>query len=134
MNDSQVPSESGANGRRPDGKFAPGNRAGRGNPHAKRAQKLRSAVLSAVKPNDIKEVIEKLVELAKAGDTTAIKILLEKVIGKQSVVDSVPVAIPQDQQSEGERRQKALAKLKGAGLTLVSDNDDSESGDNRHVS
>ena len=49
------PSPTGSNGQ-PDrdtkGRFLPGNRRGQGNPMARRAQKLRVAVLRAVEPTD----------------------------------------------------------------------------------
>ena len=133
MNDSQVPQSADVTGRAPNGKFTKGNRCGTGNPLNKRAAQLRSAMLRTVKPSDLADIIKKLIELAKDGDIAAAKLVLERTLGKQSMVDSVPVDVPQDQQSEGERRQKALAKLKGAGLTLVSDNDESDQ-ETRHVS
>lgn len=69
-------------GRDARGRFAPGNRAGRGNPHAIRVQKLRSAMLKAVKPDDMREITEKLVELSKSGDLDAAELLLDRVFGR----------------------------------------------------
>ena len=114
MSQSQVPSPSANNGRRPDGKFGPGNRAGRGNPHAKRAQKLRSAVLYAVKPNDIKQVIEKLVELAKDGDINAAKLLFDRALGKPSATTAATdeAAAALDAESDGTIKERALTVLR----------------------
>jgi hypothetical protein len=77
----------GTNGRLPNGRFGVGNPGGPGNPQAKRVAALRRAMLKSVKPEDIEAVIVKLVELAKAGDTTAARELLDRVIGKAVQMD-----------------------------------------------
>src|SRR5262249_28191143 len=46
-------------GRGAGGKFAPGNKHGRGNPHARRMAALRQAFLSAATPERLKELGEK---------------------------------------------------------------------------
>jgi hypothetical protein len=83
------PSANGDNGKDPQGKFAPGNKYGRGNPHAARVSKLRAALLKAVKPTDIKAVIKKLLEQAKGGDADAMKELLDRSIGRPVETDLI---------------------------------------------
>ena len=84
MND---PSPSASNGRGPNGKFLPGNRAGKGNPHAQKVQQLRGALLAAVKVSDIRDVIRRLVEAAKAGDVAASKLILDRCLGPAEAID-----------------------------------------------
>ena len=87
---SSEPAES--NGRRHDGKFGPGNNFGRGNPTAKHAQRLRQLFVTAVTEDDIKAIVTKLVELAKAGDIQAANLLLTRALGKPSTSDhSLPI-------------------------------------------
>ena len=74
-----VPNGDGARG--PDGRFGPGNRAARGNPHARRVARLRTALLRAVTPQDIKEVAVTLVAKAKDGDVAAVRELLQRLLG-----------------------------------------------------
>ncbi len=83
------PSTDGSNGpgRDPSGKFATGNKAGRGNPHAKHVAKLRSALLNAVSEEDIERVVKALLDQALAGDVASIKELLLRVLGKPQEVD-----------------------------------------------
>lgn len=84
------PAES--NGRRHDGRFGPGNNFGRGNPTAKHAQRLRQLFVTAVTEDDIKAIVVKLVELAKAGDIQAANLLLTRALGKPSTNDtSLPI-------------------------------------------
>ena len=64
------------------GKFRKGNPGGPGNPEFKRNQQYRDALRQAVTKQDFKDVILKLVFLAKQGDVQAIKILLDRCLGK----------------------------------------------------
>ena len=65
-----------------DGKFLPGNQAGRGNPHAQRAQQLRSALFKAVGPADLKKIIKAMIEAAIGGDVQAARLILDRVLGQ----------------------------------------------------
>lgn len=71
-----------AKGRDRAGRFAPGNRASKGNPHAVQVAKLRATLLGAVTPADLKAVIGKMIEAAKAGEPWAIKETLDRCIGR----------------------------------------------------
>jgi hypothetical protein len=79
---SKMPTAKGNNGRDDRGRFLPGNPGGPGNPLAARVSKLRSALLNAVTEDDVKEIVRKLVSLAKSGDTVAARILFDRVLGR----------------------------------------------------
>ncbi len=64
------------------GRFTAGNKAGRGNPHHRRVAELRAKMLERVTPDDLTAVVEALVNKAKAGDTAAVKLLLDRVFGR----------------------------------------------------
>ncbi len=76
------PSTNGLNGRATTGRFLPGNSGGPGNPHAKRVAALRTAMLEAVSEEDMRDILCKLVELAKAGNVPAAKEVLDRCLGK----------------------------------------------------
>lgn len=82
--------------RAPDGRFLPGNSAGRGNPLNKRVQMLRNALLAAVTEEDVAEVVQVLLGKAKAGKVPAIRELLDRLLGKapQSVALTDPDGEP----------------------------------------
>ena len=87
------PSPTGPNGtsggRNPDGRFAPGNRAGRGNPHARRVARLRAALMRAVTPQDLAAVALALLAKAKDGDVAAARELLQRLLGPPVELDFV---------------------------------------------
>jgi len=64
------------------GRFAKGNRLGHGNPHAAQVARLRSALPTAVTEEDMRQVIARLVQLAKECDVRAVKELLDRTLGK----------------------------------------------------
>ena len=76
-------------GRGPNGQFAPGNKAAKGNPHASQVAKLRSAALRAVTEDKIESIIAKLVELAEEGNVQAAKEVLDRCLGKPQEADLV---------------------------------------------
>ena len=71
----------------PAGKFARGNKLGRGNLMAGKVAKLRATLLRTVTKDDFREVVEKLMENAKAGDVTSIKELLSRLLGPYEAID-----------------------------------------------
>jgi hypothetical protein len=79
----------GANGRSTDGKFGRGNSFGKGNPIARYAQKLRQLFVEAVTEQDIRDIVSKLVTMAKSGDIAAANLLLTRALGKPAVADNV---------------------------------------------
>lgn len=76
------PSPTDDNGRQPSGRFAAGNRHGRGNPMAQHVQRLRVELLEQVTPDDIAAIARKLIALAMSGDLGAIRELLNRTIGR----------------------------------------------------
>ena len=81
------PSPTGDSGRDERGRFIAGNGIGTGNPHAKQVARLRSALLDAVTPDDMRAIISALIEKAKTGDVHAASVLFERVLGKPLEVD-----------------------------------------------
>jgi len=75
--------------RGPDGRFRPGNRAAKGNPHAAAVARLRSALLAAVTPDDVAEIVRALVAKARRGDVVAARELLSRVLGPPVELDFV---------------------------------------------
>ncbi len=86
---SETPSTTGGDGsgRTRAGRFAPGNKAAVGNPHARRVARLRSAMLKAVTPADMKAIVAKLVADAKAGSVASAREVLERTLGKPQEAD-----------------------------------------------
>lgn len=66
------------------GRFEPGNRFSKGNTIAQRTRELRRAIFDAVETGDVEQVIKKLLEDAKGGDTVAAKLFLEYTCGRPS--------------------------------------------------
>ncbi len=83
------PTRNGSDGRDERGRFAPGNVGGPGNPHAKQTGKLRSAMLKAVTEKDMRDVVMKLVELAKSGNVPAAKEVLDRCLGRPVEADLI---------------------------------------------
>jgi hypothetical protein len=46
-------------------------------------------MLAAVKPADVKEIVRKLIEQARSGDTASAKIVLDRVLGPISAQDVI---------------------------------------------
>ncbi len=84
---SRLPSINGSKGRGPDGRFAPGNGGGPGNPLAKQVQRIRVALLNAITPKDIQAVVQKLIQKAKGGDVASAKIVFDRAVGPAQALD-----------------------------------------------
>lgn len=80
------PSPTGDNGRDTTGRFRLGNKLAKGNPFARRVQKIRAALLSRLTVDDAKEIADVLIREAKAGDLMAIRELLDRCIGKAPTI------------------------------------------------
>jgi hypothetical protein len=96
------PTANGDNGRDDRGRFLPGNPGGPGNPLAVRVSKLRSALLNAVTEDDMREIVRKLVSLAKDGDTVAARILFDRVLGRPVESDLIARIEELEEQLGGE--------------------------------
>jgi hypothetical protein len=83
------PSDDGDSGKGHDarGRFLPGNREGKGNPHAKKVHQLRAAMLAAITVSDMRKVVRKLIDMAAAGDLDAAEMLFDRVLGRVPAPD-----------------------------------------------
>jgi hypothetical protein len=70
-------------GRAANGRFAPGNPGGPGNPFARKVAELRRAMVNSITDEDVKEIARVLKEKAKEGNAAAIKLLFQYALGKQ---------------------------------------------------
>jgi lysozyme family protein len=69
--------------RLPDGKFAPGNKLGPGNPQAAKIQLYRKAIWDAVSTDDVAAVMRSMVDAAvNDSDVAAAKVVLERCAGQ----------------------------------------------------
>jgi hypothetical protein len=82
-----MPSPNGADGRAANGRFAKGNRGGPGNPLGKQVAALRSAMLQAVTPDDLRQVVLALLKAAKEGNIAAAKEVLDRCLGRPIEAD-----------------------------------------------
>ena len=80
------------------GRFIKGNKAAEG--HTKHPTLYRRLIMADnfywhVQPKDIGEITEKLIELAKGGDLAAIKLILERMLGRPDMIGEIepPVQI-----------------------------------------
>ncbi len=64
------------------GRFAPGNKGGPGNPHARRCAALRQAMLEVVTAADLQAIMRELIERARLGEVAAARLVLAYAIGK----------------------------------------------------
>ena len=106
---SDTPSTHGSDGRKADGRFAHGNRLGRGNPLAGRAAKIRAVLLRRFTPKAAAEIVDSLIEKAKSGDLAAIKELFDRTIGKPT--QAVELAQAEIPAAPPVRPHKTLAEL-----------------------
>ena len=77
-----TPSLNGSNGRGDKGRFAEGNAGGPGNPHAKRANQIRTLFYETVSDDDVRKIIRKMTDDAKAGDDAARREIFDRLLGR----------------------------------------------------
>lgn len=75
-------------GRDANGRFVKGNAGGPGNPFARRVAQLRAVLMESVTDEDMRDVVQTLVTLAKAGDVAAIKLLFERLLGRVATAEA----------------------------------------------
>ncbi len=94
----QNPTPSKSGGKTADGRFAKGNKAGRGRPAGSRNK--ATLIAQALLDGEAEELIRKCVELAKGGDTTALRLCLERLLPPRKErpveVDVPPIEKPED--------------------------------------
>lgn len=113
-----TPSRNGPVGRDARGRFTKGNAGGPGNPHARKAQQLRSAMLAATTQRDVAAIVKALIERAKRGDVTAAREVLDRCLGKpqQSIELEAEVA---PQAKPGESADKPFEEMSDAEIAEV---------------
>jgi len=69
------------------GRFARGNKLGRGSPLAGQAARLRAELLGAVKPADLRRIVGAMIQRALKGDVPSAKLILEYALGPPQAWD-----------------------------------------------
>jgi hypothetical protein len=68
--------------RESNGRFAPGNSGGPGNPFGRQVAELRQTLLDVATPDKLRKLVDALIERAIHGDTAAAKLVLQYTLGK----------------------------------------------------
>lgn len=95
------------------GRFVRGNRASKGNPHAKAVNALRSVVLSRLTPEKMTAIVDKLISQATEGDLHAARELFDRALGRPA--PAAPLGEDHDDVSAAPSRDELLAMLRSAG-------------------
>ncbi len=74
--------EAAPSGRDGKGRFTKGNPGGPGNPFARQVARLRQVFLDRVDPDKLLALVDKLLEMALAGDLAALKLVLAYTLGR----------------------------------------------------
>lgn len=102
-----MPSTNGTSaGRNGNGTFAKGNTYGQGNPHFRKVAGLRTALLNAIKEEDIAAIIQQMVTAARTGDIQAAKFVLSYAVG-QPVAQVNPDDATADEREKNQREDFA---------------------------
>jgi hypothetical protein len=78
-----------SNGRDHTGRFAKGNKLGRGNPHGRAVNELRAVLFEVVTPERYRKAVEAVLTKAEAGDHKALAELSDRLLGKVSASDAM---------------------------------------------
>ena len=70
------------NGRQANGRFAPGNAGGPGNPYYRQVAEYKKAVLAVVSIERLKRILDAIAKKAEDGDVAAAKLILQYTLGK----------------------------------------------------
>ena len=104
-----APLPNGSDGRDSHGRFCKGNRGGPGNPISQQVSQIRRVLLSAVTEEDLVEIVQSLINKAKAGDTLAAREILDRLMGKAKVTMEIE---PPPERTEQEIRTDLLMLLR----------------------
>ena len=77
------------NAHKSNGQWARGNPGGPGNPNLRAIGALRSEMLRAITPKEIRAIVKKLIDKAKRADVFAAREVLDRACGKPAVSISV---------------------------------------------
>ena len=69
------------------GRFTAGNQCAKGNATPRKAAVFRARMFRSVSPSDFRDIVQKLVEEAKAGQPWAIKLALQYLVGRSEDVE-----------------------------------------------
>ena len=105
----RAPLSNGSDGRDSHGRFCKGNRGGPGNPIAQQVSQIRRVLLSAVTEEDLVDIVQSLINKAKAGDTLAAREILDRLMGKAKVTMEIE---PPPERTEQEIRTDLLMLLR----------------------
>ena len=104
-----APLPNGSDGRDSHGRFCKGNRGGPGNPIPQQVSQIRRVLLSAVTEEDLVDIVQSLINKAKAGDTLAAREILDRLMGKAKVTMEIE---PPQERTEQEIRTDLLMLLR----------------------
>ena len=97
------------------GKFAPGNKFGRGNPHGAIAAKFRSMLVEGTTEGDMQAICRRLIEGAKKGDLAFIREYFDRVLGKAAQDTTIRVESKYRQMTKEEiaaEKQRLLLEIR----------------------
>ena len=104
-----APLPNGSDGRDSHGRCCKGNRSGPGNPIAQQVSQIRRVLLSAVTEEDLVDIVQSLINKAKAGDTLAAREIMDRLMGKTKVTMEIE---PPPERTEQEIRTDVLMLLR----------------------
>src|SRR5262245_759628 len=77
-----APPPSAPSGRAANGRFAPGNKCGKGNPHAQKVAELRRVIMETMTAKDTAEMVHAMMVQSKQGNVAATRLLWSYGLGK----------------------------------------------------
>ena len=104
-----APLPNGSDGRDSHGRFCKGNRGGPENPISQQVSQIRRVLLSAVTEEDLADIVQSLINKAKAGDTLAAREIMDRLMGKTKVTMEIE---PPPERTEQEIRTDLLMLLR----------------------
>lgn len=100
-----------------NGQFVKGNKAAKGNPHARQMAKLRTQLLGRITGEDLGEVLDAMVQKAKTGDVVAAKLVLDLAVGKSAPAPN-PDRLDEDEANVRRDHYEAKKEMLGARQSL----------------
>ena len=94
-----------------DGKFAPGNGGGPGNPYARATARLRVVLLETITDEDIREIARVLIKRAKEGHLPAIQEVLNRLVGKPGEAPNPDTVDIEEMEQKRDREGNSFAAL-----------------------
>jgi hypothetical protein len=110
---------SSTSGRAANGRFGAGNPGGPGNPNVRRIAAMRQAILEAVSPEDVRDIMIALVAQAKEGDREAAKIVLQYTLGKPGAWDEAADGVNGEPQAPAAPKVREAPTLSAPGETAA---------------